>query len=583
LLFCFSFLYAQSDYYWYEGKKIPLTKLETKKYILFEGTDKNVFRNNLNRLGVELKKLEVLDKNLIKKEEGTTTSISYQQWAIIESEDQKKMNSLKSIADIIYEAPFFINDTKDEAGLTQYFYVRLNKEADLHLLSKMALLHNVDIVERNEYMPLWYTLSCNKSSSGNSLELSNIFYETGLFGASHPDMLVEFQTTCVNDSYFNKQWGLKNNGMNGWTGGIDINFCEAQAITKGSGNVIVAVFDNGIQLDHPDLTNIYRLSYDSESNSSPSRMYDSGVHGTNCAGIIGATANNSRGVAGIAPLCPIMPISNMSALTVQSVKNRANGLNFAWQNGAAVISNSWKANYSFSIITDAIKEAMTKGRNGLGCIVVFAAGNGNDNSPSVTYPANTDPDILVVGAISPCGERVNANSCDGIGVWESSYGQSLDIMAPGVYIPTTTINGQYDMEFRGTSAACPHVAGVAALVLSLNPQLTRKQVVDIIESTAKKLPRYSFSNNPGTRPNGTWNNEVGYGLIDAAAAVRRAQCNGVTYISNRTFTSNSTFQGCEHSINNSTVTRGKLTVISSISTTITSNFTVNLGAELEIR
>ena len=96
--------------------------------------------------------------------------------------------------------------------------------------------------------------------------------------------------------------------------------------------------------------------------------------------------------------------------------------------------------------------------------------------------------------------------------WGSNYGNGLDVVAPGIEIPTTDINGSYDMHFFGTSAACPHVAGVAALMLSANPDLTAQEVHDIINATATKLPNYS----------GDWNSEVGYGLINAEAAVNKA-------------------------------------------------------------
>ncbi|WP_339612149.1 S8 family serine peptidase [uncultured Xanthomarina sp.] len=110
-------------------------------------------------------------------------------------------------------------------------------------------------------------------------------------------------------------------------------------------------------------------------------------------------------------------------------------------------------------------------------------------------------------------------------------GDELDIMAPGTYIPTTdpTINGwvseDYYFDFLGTSAAAPHVSAVAGLILSVNPNLTNLQVNDIIESTAQKVNEntlYSYQNHTN-RPNGTWNNEMGYGLVDAHAAVVLAQ------------------------------------------------------------
>ena len=98
--------------------------------------------------------------------------------------------------------------------------------------------------------------------------------------------------------------------------------------------------------------------------------------------------------------------------------------------------------------------------------------------------------------------------------WGSNFGSELDIVAPGAFIPTTTENNGIVPDFGGTSAAAPHVTGVAALILAENPCLTGAQVRDIIESTAQKEGSYNYMPTAG-RPNGSWHEEVGYGLLDA--------------------------------------------------------------------
>ncbi len=265
---------------------------------------------------------------------------------------------------------------------------------------------------------------------------------------------------------------------------------------------------------------------------------------------------------------------------------RADGINFAVNNGASVISNSWGSSVSYQVIDDAIQNAVTSGRNGLGTIIVFAAGN---NNSSVSYPANSNPDIIVVGAMSPCGERKNPNSCDGEAWWGSNYGSQLDVVAPGVKIPTTDrqgtagySNNDYTLTFNGTSSACPQVAAVAALILSVNPDLTQKQVANIIESTAQKVGEYNYQTTQG-RPNGTWNNEMGYGLIDAFAAVQAASCE-TTNFTNRAVTSNTTIEDCNVSIQDVEVrNNSKLTIEAENEVIINGEFEVKSGAELEIK
>ena len=132
------------------------------------------------------------------------------------------------------------------------------------------------------------------------------------------------------------------------------------------------------------------------------------------------------------------------------------------------------------------------------------------------YPANNpNLNLLTVGAITPTGEKP----------FFSAFGNTLDLVAPGVCITSTAANGAIT-EDEGTSFAAPHVAGVAALMLSVNPCLTRQQVYDIIEQTAQKVNNtvspFTYNLTAG-RPNGAWSNKVGYGLLDAYAAVKMAQ------------------------------------------------------------
>ena len=259
------------------------------------------------------------------------------------------------------------------------------------------------------------------------MELANRFYESGYFQSAEPDLMLDDRINCSNDTYFDEQWGLKNTLNNG----VDISICDAWQISTGS-NVKVAVLDQGIDLTHPDLAgNIHSLSYDCENGTSPQVVR--GEHGTACAGIIGAV-KNTTGVVGVAPNCKLMSISNSFGVNTLSRITRANGINWAWKNGADVISNSWASAVQFEVIDNAIDSAVVRGRNGLGCVVVFSSGNKNT---SVSYPAYLS-NVLAVGAIDRCGKRAGRidiipNSCD---PWPdnsqpgSSYGTDLDVVAP---------------------------------------------------------------------------------------------------------------------------------------------------------
>ena len=341
--------------------------------------------------------------------------------------------------------------------ISDIFYVKLKKVSDLNLLQRVANQKNVSIVHQNSFMPLWYKLRINKGVTKSSVQLSNEFYETGYFSEVDPAFKFKFSTNCSNDTDFGKLWGLKNTKVPG----IDINICDAWSITKGEG-VKVAVVDTGIDKTHHDLNdNIHPLSYDSKQKTNSSIKYRS--HATHVAGIIGAEKDNKLQVVGVAPKSKIMDVSNPLSIGPTISEDLADAINWAVKNGADIINNSWGdqggyyyRNFRSSLLESAIDNALKNGRNGLGTIMVFASGN---RFPlRIDYPGNYHDDILVVGAINYRGNRASFYA----------YGSDLDVVAPGVDI-YSTVPHQSVKKYNGTSMAAPHVAGIAALILSINP------------------------------------------------------------------------------------------------------------------
>lgn len=579
----FTVSYGQNSFYYYQDNKIPLEEIKEKKFILFDNT---ILKETqaVSLLGSQVSRIDTFVRDNIlgglKKRPNVEEEAS---WALVRLKADMDLSSVKNIS---YTGSFYKTKEGKEVALTHLIYVKLKKEESIQELEALAKKHKFRILGNNNFMPLWYLIDCSNAPNENAITLANLLYETGLFSASEPDLMSndELVAECTPDPYFSSQWGLKNTGQNGGNIGVDIKACDAWDITKGSSEIIVAVLDDGIQLDHPDLPNISPVSFDTETGQSPSKVL--GSHGTRCAGVIGA-AHNTIGVAGVAPNITLMSISNSLLGTVNSRMKRADGINFAVDNGAAIISNSWSSAVPYTVIDDAISNALDNGRGGLGTVVLFATGN--DNS-SVSYPANSNPRIIAVGAMSQCGQRKSLTSCDGEN-WGSNYGSQLDIMAPGVLIPTTTLTslGSYVTNFNGTSAATPHVAGVAALLLSVDPGLTISQVSDYIESTAQKVGGYSYTSTSG-RPNGTWNNEMGYGLVNAYAAVQAASGGGSctpstppTIIDGVSYTSNTVLNGCNFEFTNSSVANNvSLTVNSTGYAVLDVGFNTVAGATLTI-
>jgi subtilisin family serine protease len=547
LLFIVGVSYGQSTqeyFYYYKSGKYQV-ELDTRN-ISISTTEKSptVFKNTFQNLGMGEMTEIVKDytRSNVTASDETSKSRSAMETFYLEIETKKnisvteyfeQINALNKKDEIVIASPVFKTKEGQRLGLSNNFYVKLKGPGDVSKMYEYAKKYNVEVLGFNEYMPLWYTLSVTKDSGFHALEMANIFYESNIFEITEPAfMLHDLQMTSENiaftfDTFYNNQWGMKNTGQYGAVyEGIDVNAEEAWTIMT-SNNIKTAIYDHGFEMNHPDLLgNTFGTGYDANTNSSPAWVR--GSHGTACAGITGAVQNNNLGVTGIAPNVDLVSIS-INLQFSDTPAQLANGFNWARTNGVDVISNSWGGYAPSSIIDNAITDALALGRGGLGCVIVFAAGN--ENNTNIRYPGNSNPDILVVGAMSPCGERKNPSSCDGEG-WGSCFGTELDVVAPGVKMPTTDRQGgagysgtDYTQTFNGTSSACPVVAGVASLVLSHDPGLTNIEVNDIIERTAQKTRSdlYAYGN-AGGRPNGLWNNEMGYGLVDAYQAQLAAIC-----------------------------------------------------------
>jgi subtilisin family serine protease len=261
------------------------------------------------------------------------------------------------------------------------------------------------------------------------------------------------------------------------------------AISTGHEDVIVAVVDTGVDLEHDDLRG--RLAEGMNFVSPGDAPSDDVGHGTHVAGVISAVVNNAEGVAGMTWHDRVMPIKVLDATGAGSAYAVAQGIIWATDNGARVINLSL-GNYAESeFLHDAVRYAYDHD-------VVLVAATGNDNTDQPGYPA-AYPEVLGVSATDG-----NLRLAD-----FSNYGDYVDVVAPGVSIASTYPGSQY-AALSGTSMASPHAAALAALIRSVHPLLRNTEVMDIMRRTAADLGK------PGKDP------LYGYGQIDVAAALKEA-------------------------------------------------------------
>jgi len=296
-----------------------------------------------------------------------------------------------------------------------------------------------------------------------------------------------------------------------------IDAAAAWAITKGVAEVKVAVLDEGVDTAHPSLRHAVMDERDFIGNKGLSAMPDGDdAHGTACAGII---SSNDKTCPGIAPRCGLIAariaMDDGQGGWVFDDFRTADAIDWCWRSGAAVLSNSWGGGAPSDPISRAFARARTQGRGGLGAVVAIAAGNGQD---LVQFPGDL-PGYVTVGASNPADERKTKTSSDGETWWGSSFGPSLHLLAPGVFISTTDIAGQAGYEtgdftstYNGTSSATPAVAAVAALMIAANPALSASSVRTLLGITAKRFKGQK-----------DWTMELGWGRLDAGAAVAAAK------------------------------------------------------------
>lgn len=487
---------------------------------------------------------------------------------------------------IVARAGLVVTPIRAEVPLiaSDEFIVKFGADVNEKQIALLNQANAVEIVKKNPFVPNQFRLKVTTESKIDVLKMANLYHEDKLTEFSHPNfvVVVELRQFIPNDPLFGTQWHHRNTGQSGGTVDADIDSELAWDITLGDPGVVIAVIDNGPDLNHPDIApNLWVNPGEIPGNgidddnwdADPATFIDDisgwdfwdddgnpggGNHGTAVAGVAAARGDNARGVTGSCPNCSLMLLRNGS-----TYDDHALAFRYAEHAGADIITNSW--GYAIGTPTTTNVVNSINAAAGAGCVILFAMRNGNVNdcvtaTPDISSLAN----VIAISAVSNQERKVT----------ESAFGNCMELLAPthrgygpnpngwpagsgsaytGTlnvattdragnngynnadppnaatgfspdYCPGETADRDYTLCFGGTSAATPLTAGVAGLILSANPGLTSVQVQRLLQDTADKIEdsEGDYSEETGFSTPATGIATHGWGRVNAFEAVRIA-------------------------------------------------------------
>lgn len=506
-------LFAQDVYYWSNGKKIEL-KEDKSSIVIYEK---------------ENQKLSLVKSSSIKevKENSNKRLGNYKVIKFTETPAKSVFDESK----IRFKRSALVSEHGDILFPTQFILLKLKNESNLVDLDNIFQQYNITY-----HSAVYNVVILKVKNIDDVFDAANSIYMTGLATWCRPNFLREMQQ---HSDPMDKQYYLHNKYHYCNAFGKDINVVKAWEISKGCENIRVAVLDDGVE-DHPDLRDNNGNSrvvngYSVPGVTANGRPAADAKHGQCVAGIIAAT--HSVNVRGIAPNITIVPVN--LGFDIQDEIEWFIAMNWAWEpdgGNADVLSNSWGPKNDASgheLYIEAINNAQIYGRGGdyensipgLGAIVVFSSGNNSLNEVSDYAKA-----AIAVGALNKYDAPAELKYKIASDKRYTNIGPNLDLMAYGGDVDCDiwrsdclgdirTIDrvgsngyssGEYFDNFSGTSAACPQVSGAAALILSVNPNLSREEVETILFTTATDLGSIGKDNT------------YGYGKLNVYAALHEA-------------------------------------------------------------
>jgi len=512
-----------TDYYYYQGARYYLVHKPDMIYIKLKNTMSEAdFNNAFGTIGTCDSKIQKFANN--EREQFIKLNYTVNNAALNNIVNQLRSNPL-----VEYSSPVFgLRDGMGNANTLQGCEKNVSaqfkpqysrQQIEEYLNSRgMRIIQQLDLTGG-----LTFQIEIPATDNTNSMDYSNELWASGMVNYSGPGFcytnLLQF---IPNDPNFPTQWSAINTGTNIPVTGNGIADCDmgldsAWNQTIGIPQCKVQIVDSGIDTTHPDLSANVVHGFNFNYYSNTYGGYDDYGHGASTSGIVAAVGNNSIGISGVAPGARVYSakiFNSAGSTTTTAIQNALIGART--YGNCWISSNSWGGGSPDPTSNNAITDGVNLGRNGKGIIWVFATGNGNS---ALSWPS-TLPEVISVGGVSPCNQRKSPSSCDLENWWGANYGTGLDIVAPCVKIWATVQGGGYTNSFNGTSSATPNTSGVCALLLSKDSTQSWDTVRARINRTAKKYGSYSYTSaGPLTQLGNTWNNEMGYGIVDANLAL----------------------------------------------------------------
>lgn len=497
------------------------------------------------------------------------------EWQVNAAELEDSLDRARQHPDVAFASHVYrlVDSPQTWVYLTDEITVQVDQSVDQTTLAGWLAELGLVVDHSLAGIPQAYVTRVTPAATENPIKLANRLLRQPGVQVAEPNLVIEigglYQPT---DDRYPQQWHLFHQGGPQLATGSHMNVEAAWNITRGSRSVVVAVADDGFDLEHPDLQGMGKLVAPidlKDRDAVPLPMQSHENHGTAVAGLAIGEENGS-GIVGVAPGCAFLPIRTTGFIDDASIEQL---FGEAMNRGAAVIACSWSPAANYFPLTlrqaNAITQAATAGRQGKGCVILFSAGNANrpvsGTLNEAQWPRNvlSGPTKWLNGfAVHPDVIAVSASTSLNTKAAYSNWGASIAVTAPSNNAPPSMAlpqmgtvatgpeirqalpgrgvvtsdrtggagydpNAAYTHTFGGTSSACPMVAGVVGLMLSVNPNLTAQEVREILQTTADKIvdpsPDPQLGLKYGTydgRGHSPW---FGYGKVNALAAVQAAQ------------------------------------------------------------